>query len=48
MAGQANSGTPKMPIKGIQSYGSATGTPAETSKVLYGDDLRNGGGKSGK
>jgi len=45
MAGQKND-APKMGIKGIQSYGSATQKPAETSKTLYGDDLRSGGGKS--
>jgi len=47
MAGQKNDSTPKMGIKGMQSYGSATQTPTETSKVIYGDDLRSGG-KSGK
>lgn len=45
MAGQT-SNAPKMQIKGIQSYGSATGQPAETSKVIYGEDLRSGSGKS--
>lgn len=45
MAGQGNN-APKMPVKGIVSYGSATGKPAETSKVIYGDDLRSGGGKA--
>ncbi len=42
MAGQKNSGTPKMGIKGMQSYGNATGKPAETGKVIYGSDLRDG------
>jgi hypothetical protein len=45
MAGQ-KSDAPKMGIKGIQSYGSATQKPAETSKVIYGSDLRDG--KQGK
>jgi len=47
MAGQ-NSNAPKMPISGIQSYGSATGKPAETSKVIYGEDLRSGKPGKGK
>ncbi|MGE5403783.1 MAG: hypothetical protein ACM3PP_02480 [Candidatus Saccharibacteria bacterium] len=47
MAGQGNN-APQMPIKGIQSYGGATQKPAETSKVIYGEDLRSGGGKSDK
>lgn len=46
MAGQKNGNVPKMPIKGIQSYGSATGKPAESGKVIYGSDLRDG--KKGK
>jgi len=46
MAGQNSGSVPKMQIKGIQSYGSATGTPAETGKVIYGSDLRDG--KQGK
>ncbi len=45
MAGQGNN-APQMGIKGIQSYGGAKDKPAETSKTLYGDDLRSGGGKS--
>ena len=47
MAGQSNN-APQMPIKGIQTYGSATGKPVETSKTIYGDDLRSGGGKVSK
>lgn len=46
MAGQNSGNVPKMPVKGIQSYGSATGKPAETGKVIYGSDLRDG--KQGK
>jgi hypothetical protein len=42
MAGQNSGNVPKMPVKGIQSYGSATGKPAETGKVIYGSDLRDG------
>jgi len=44
MAGQKND-APKMGIKGIQSYGGAKDKPAETCKMVYGDDLRSGGGK---
>lgn len=36
----------KMPVSGVQQYGSATGQPADTSKVIYGSDLRDG--KKGK
>lgn len=46
MAGQNSGSVPKMPIKGIISYGSATEKPAETGKVIYGSDLRDG--KKGK
>jgi len=35
----------QMPVKGTYSYGKATGLPKSTSKIKYGDDLRNGGGK---
>lgn len=44
MAGQQQN-APKMPISGVQQYGSATGQPQETSKVIYGNDLRSGKGK---
>ena len=43
MAGQKQDGK-QMPVSGNQQYGSATGKPAETGKIVYGDDLRNGGG----
>ena len=45
MAGQNSGSTPKMPISGVQQYGSATGAPKETTVIKTGDDLRNGGGK---
>lgn len=44
MAGQQTQ-TKQMPVSGIQQYGNATGKPAETTQVKYGDDLRNGGKK---
>lgn len=46
MAGQNSGNVPKMGIKGIQSYGSASDKPAETGKVIHGSDLRDG--KQGK
>lgn len=48
MAGQNSGKVPKMPIKGIVSYGSSTGKPAETGKVIYGSDLRDGKKTKGK
>jgi hypothetical protein len=43
MAGQQKSGS-QMGVGGSQDYGKATGKPASTGKIKYGDDLRNGGG----
>lgn len=36
----------QMPVSGVYQYGNATGKPTSTSKITYGDDLRNG--KKGK
>jgi len=35
----------QMPVKGVVQYGNPTGQPQSTSKIKYGDDLRNGKGK---
>jgi hypothetical protein len=34
-----------MGVGGNQDYGKATGKPASTGKIKFGEDLRNGGGK---
>lgn len=35
----------QMPVGGVYQYGNATGKPQSTSKIKYGSDLRDGGGK---